>query len=142
MSSVNLVRAGVGRTQCGPCLLVKKISLQLFSKISQTSNYSTATQPTICSQSFIRTRARPRLQQRIVGTRLGHSQTSETNPLRRTALYDLHVESKAKMVPFGGYLMPVQYADLTVSESHNWTREKASLFDVGHMYGAMRLSIK
>ncbi|CAF9935593.1 Aminomethyltransferase, mitochondrial [Imshaugia aleurites] len=37
------------------------------------------------------------------------------------------------MVPFGGYSMPVQYADLGVGESHKWTREKASLFDVGHM---------
>ena len=38
------------------------------------------------------------------------------------------------MVPFGGYSMPVQYSDLSVGESHKWTREKASLFDVGHMY--------
>ncbi|OQO04961.1 hypothetical protein B0A48_07979 [Cryoendolithus antarcticus] len=37
------------------------------------------------------------------------------------------------MVPFGGYSMPVQYSDLGVGESHHWTREKASLFDVGHM---------
>lgn len=37
------------------------------------------------------------------------------------------------MVPFGGYEMPVQYSDLSVGESHKWTREKASLFDVGHM---------
>lgn len=37
------------------------------------------------------------------------------------------------MVPFGGYSMPVQYSDLSITESHNWTREKCSLFDVGHM---------
>ncbi|KAK5114927.1 hypothetical protein LTR62_002086 [Meristemomyces frigidus] len=37
------------------------------------------------------------------------------------------------MVPFGGYSMPVQYTDLGVGESHTWTREKCSLFDVGHM---------
>ncbi|GAB7348627.1 hypothetical protein MBLNU459_g7001t1 [Dothideomycetes sp. NU459] len=37
------------------------------------------------------------------------------------------------MVPFGGFLMPVQYSDLGVGESHKWTREKASLFDVSHM---------
>ncbi|EMD01298.1 hypothetical protein BAUCODRAFT_118996 [Baudoinia panamericana UAMH 10762] len=37
------------------------------------------------------------------------------------------------MVPFGGYSMPVQYSDLGVGESHIWTREKCSLFDVGHM---------
>jgi aminomethyltransferase len=39
----------------------------------------------------------------------------------------------AKMVPFGGYSMPLQYADLSHSESHHWTRQKASLFDVSHM---------
>lgn len=64
------------------------------------------------------------------------SSASQAHPLRRTALHDLHVAHKAKLVPFGGYSMPVQYADQTVSESHNWTREKASLFDVGHMYAA------
>lgn len=37
------------------------------------------------------------------------------------------------MVPFGGYEMPVQYSDLSIGESHKWTREKASIFDVGHM---------
>lgn len=57
---------------------------------------------------------------------------TEDNP-GRTALYDLHVQHGAKMVPFGGYTMPVQYSDLSVGESHLWTREKASLFDVGHM---------
>lgn len=57
---------------------------------------------------------------------------TEENP-GRTALYDLHLEHGAKMVPFGGYSMPVQYSDLGVGESHIWTREKASLFDVGHM---------
>ena len=61
--------------------------------------------------------------------------------LRRTALYDLHVENKATMVPFGGYSMPVRYADLTISESHHWTRNKASLFDVGHMYGVTSLFV-
>ncbi|GAB7338960.1 hypothetical protein MBLNU457_5633t1 [Dothideomycetes sp. NU457] len=54
-------------------------------------------------------------------------------PLGRTGLYNLHVQNGAKMVPFGGYEMPVQYSDLGVGESHKWTREKASLFDVSHM---------
>lgn len=53
--------------------------------------------------------------------------------LNRTALHELHVREGGKMVPFGGYAMPVQYSDLGVGESHKWTREKASLFDVGHM---------
>ena len=54
--------------------------------------------------------------------------------LNQTALYDLHVEYGGKMVPFGGFAMPVQYSDLSVGDSHKWTREKASIFDVGHMY--------
>lgn len=57
---------------------------------------------------------------------------TEDNP-GKTALYDVHLRYGAKMVPFGGYSMPVQYSDLSIAESHKWTREKASLFDVGHM---------
>ena len=60
-----------------------------------------------------------------------HAPVKEPN---RTALYDLHVEKGGKMVPFGGFSMPVQYTDLGVGDSHKWTREKCSLFDVGHMY--------
>ena len=53
--------------------------------------------------------------------------------LKRTALHELHLRHGGTMVPFGGYSMPVHYSDLGVGESHKWTREKASLFDVGHM---------
>jgi aminomethyltransferase len=56
--------------------------------------------------------------------------TSE--PLKRTPLYDLHVAAGAKMVPFAGYEMPVQYP-MGVLKEHLWTREKAGLFDVAHM---------
>jgi len=52
----------------------------------------------------------------------------------KTQLYDLHVAHGARMVPFAGFSMPLQYSDLSHLESHNWTREKASLFDVSHMY--------
>ncbi|KAJ3099343.1 hypothetical protein HDU97_003268 [Phlyctochytrium planicorne] len=52
---------------------------------------------------------------------------------RKTALYDFHVQNGGKMVDFAGWLMPLQYSDLGVLASHHWTREKASLFDVGHM---------
>ncbi|WP_146345857.1 glycine cleavage system aminomethyltransferase GcvT [Falsiphaeobacter marinintestinus] len=52
--------------------------------------------------------------------------------LLRTPLYDLHVELGAKMVPFAGYEMPVQYP-LGVMKEHTHTREKAGLFDVSHM---------
>ncbi|KAI0505560.1 glycine cleavage system T protein [Xylaria bambusicola] len=61
------------------------------------------------------------------------SSSSSDTPLSRTALYDIHLAHGAKMVPFGGFEMPVQYAGLGVSASHHFTREKASLFDVGHM---------
>ncbi|KAJ5275178.1 hypothetical protein N7505_003723 [Penicillium chrysogenum] len=59
--------------------------------------------------------------------------SSSSEPLSKTQLYDLHVEHGAKMVPFAGFDMPLQYADLSHVESHMWTREKASLFDVSHM---------
>lgn len=62
------------------------------------------------------------------------SSVSSTREPSRTALYDVHVENGGRMVPFGGFSMPVQYADLSVGDSHKWTREKCSLFDVGHMY--------
>ena len=52
--------------------------------------------------------------------------------MKRTGLYDLHVELGAKMVPFAGYEMPVQYP-LGVMKEHLWTREHAGLFDVSHM---------
>jgi aminomethyltransferase len=53
--------------------------------------------------------------------------------VRQTALHDFHVEHGGKMVPFGGFSMPLQYEDQSIVESHRFTREKASLFDVGHM---------
>ena len=52
--------------------------------------------------------------------------------LLRTPLYDLHVELGAKMVPFAGYEMPVQYP-MGVMKEHSQTRERAGLFDVSHM---------
>ena len=52
--------------------------------------------------------------------------------MKRTPLYDLHVAAGAKMVPFAGYDMPVQYP-LGVLKEHLWTREKSGLFDVSHM---------
>ncbi len=50
---------------------------------------------------------------------------------KKTALYDKHVALGAKMVPFAGFLMPVQYSGVT--EEHFAVREKAGLFDVSHM---------
>jgi aminomethyltransferase len=50
----------------------------------------------------------------------------------RTALYSLHLELGAKMVPFAGYDMPVQYPSGVLFE-HQHTRQAAGLFDVSHM---------
>jgi len=52
--------------------------------------------------------------------------------LKRTELYDLHVSLGAKMVPFAGYEMPVQYP-AGVMREHLHTRAAAGLFDVSHM---------
>jgi len=52
--------------------------------------------------------------------------------LLKTALHALHVELGAKMVPFAGYDMPVQYP-MGVLGEHTHTRTKAGLFDVSHM---------
>lgn len=50
----------------------------------------------------------------------------------KTALYDLHLAEGARMVPFAGYDMPVQYPDGIIKE-HLHTRTAAGLFDVSHM---------
>jgi aminomethyltransferase len=71
--------------------------------------------------------------------------------LARTGLYDFHVAHEAKMVPFAGYSMPLQYGAVGQSAfdtcvqhicahlrscavaAHNHVRTEAGLFDVGHM---------
>ena len=52
--------------------------------------------------------------------------------LKRTPLYDIHVALGAKIVPFAGFEMPVQYPTGITAE-HKAVREKAGLFDVSHM---------
>lgn len=51
----------------------------------------------------------------------------------KTQLYDFHVRHGAKMVPFGGYSMPLTYEGVGQVASHKHVREHAGLFDVGHM---------
>jgi aminomethyltransferase len=53
-------------------------------------------------------------------------------PLKRTPLHALHVSLGAKMVPFAGYEMPVQFAEGVLRE-HLHTRASVGLFDVSHM---------
>ena len=64
--------------------------------------------------------------------------TSANTLLHRTPLHALHLELGARMVPFAGYEMPVQYP-MGVLQEHLHTRAAAGLFDVSHM-GQVRLS--
>jgi len=68
---------------------------------------------------------------------LGVPVTAATD-LLTTPLDALHIELGARMVPFAGYSMPVQYPAGLVAEHHH-TRSAAGLFDVSHM-GQLRLS--
>ncbi|MGR4871332.1 glycine cleavage system aminomethyltransferase GcvT [Variovorax sp. LARHSF232] len=63
--------------------------------------------------------------------------TAASDELFKTPLYPLHVELGARMVPFAGYSMPVQYPSGLMAE-HKHTREAAGLFDISHM-GQLRL---
>jgi len=58
--------------------------------------------------------------------------TSREASLQQTALHGLHLELGARMVPFAGYAMPVQYPKGVLQE-HRHTRRSAGLFDVSHM---------
>ena len=53
-------------------------------------------------------------------------------PLKRTPLYNVHAALGAKIVPFAGFEMPVQYPTGITAE-HKAVRERAGLFDVSHM---------
>ena len=50
----------------------------------------------------------------------------------KTPLYDVHVEEGGKIVPFAGYLLPVQYGTGVIKE-HMAVRQQCGLFDVSHM---------
>ncbi len=51
--------------------------------------------------------------------------------MKRTALYDEHVKQRARLIPFGGFDMPVQYQ--SILQEHEAVRKAAGLFDLSHM---------
>ncbi|MBD3883178.1 glycine cleavage system aminomethyltransferase GcvT [Phormidium tenue FACHB-886] len=55
--------------------------------------------------------------------------------LSRTPLYELHLEQNARMVPFSGWEMPVQYGGATggINKEHQAVRQAAGMFDISHM---------
>jgi aminomethyltransferase len=56
---------------------------------------------------------------------------ADTGTLHRTPLYSAHLEWGAKMVPFGGWEMPLLYSSIV--EEHTAVRERVGLFDISHM---------
>lgn len=57
--------------------------------------------------------------------------TEEMEPMRKTPLYAAHVGLGAKIAPFGGWLMPIQYEGILAEQNH--TREAVTVFDICHM---------
>ena len=57
--------------------------------------------------------------------------TQAADTLRRTSLYERHARAGARLVPFAGWEMPVQYAG--IRQEHEAVRTKAGIFDVSHM---------
>ena len=64
---------------------------------------------------------------------LSHEDSVMTTPeaLNRTSLYDTHVSSGGRMVPFGGWEMPIQY--ISILNEARAVRSGAGVFDVSHM---------
>ncbi|MEM7072170.1 MAG: glycine cleavage system aminomethyltransferase GcvT [Pseudomonadota bacterium] len=60
------------------------------------------------------------------------SNAEHQNQPAQTPLYEMHLALGARMVPFAGYSMPIQYRQGILYE-HGWCRDKAALFDVSHM---------
>jgi glycine cleavage system T protein (aminomethyltransferase) len=60
------------------------------------------------------------------------TQTATAGTLKRTPFHDIHLALGAKIVPFAGYEMPVQYPN-GISAEHKAVREHCGLFDVSHM---------
>jgi aminomethyltransferase len=63
---------------------------------------------------------------------MSSSTETETGALQRTPFYDMHVALGAKIVPFAGFEMPVQYPTGITAE-HKSVRERCGVFDVSHM---------
>ena len=57
--------------------------------------------------------------------------------LRQSPIADIHAKYNGKFIDFAGWEMPVLYAGMSHVQSHKWTRENASLFDVSLMQQVM-----
>ncbi|KAK6344465.1 Aminomethyltransferase, mitochondrial [Orbilia brochopaga] len=77
----------------------------------------------------------PRRHQQSTRLPIQHVRYASDAPatLQKTPLHALHLRHGGKMVEFGGFDMPVQYADQSIGDSHRYVREKCGIFDVSHM---------
>ncbi|CAD6892657.1 unnamed protein product [Tilletia laevis] len=78
-------------------------------------------------------RAIPAVTRAPTSAAFSSSASSRAADLARTGLYGLHKKLGAKLVPFGGYEMPLTYAGTGQVVSHHHVRNECGLFDVGHM---------
>src|SRR5205807_1257608 len=62
---------------------------------------------------------------------LEHLPGRKAKEMKRTPLYDEHVKLRARLIPFGGFDMPVQYE--SILKEHEAVRNRAGLFDLSHM---------
>ena len=132
IAPLQVVRAGdVGHTPRKVPLQGRSIALAAVYQSRQCIAQAMSIRPRAISQRFHYPHPR-----RTFASSGGHSKEpamAVDHGLNRTRLHELHIERGGKMVPFAGYSMPVQYSDLSVGDSHRWTRDRCSLFDVGHM---------
>ena len=59
--------------------------------------------------------------------------TAANADLKKSPLHDFHQTHGANLVPFAGFHLPMAYAGQSLAQSHHFTRDHASLFDVSHM---------
>lgn len=86
----------------------------------------------LASLRYIMTGKNRLILQRVYGKVVSRPYSNSNQP-EKTALYDFHVKNNGKIVNFAGYLLPVQYSEMSIVASHLHTRKHASLFDVSHM---------
>lgn len=145
-----LAQAGRGPahtpTSSPAAVLARRSKSHMAASDKPSKSASTATAPATATIPLIRpfgasrraagagAGARPQVRPQV--RRDSSSSTPPESPpesLSKTPLYDLHLAHGGKMVPFGGFLMPVQYEGFSVGQSHAFTREHSSIFDVSHM---------
>lgn len=89
--------------------------------------------PTHLARNLLTTSWRCRWSTTYAPTLLRRGLSTSNEPLRKTGLFDFHVQNGAKMVPFAGYAMPLSYGSVGQVASHGHVRSSVGLFDVGHM---------